>query len=148
MWTGGGAAAAFGSLNAGVGGGGGGGFDWSKIAGQMGGGGGGGMGGGGSTKRKSLMWDPQTAAYLQAYQNSFGGGGGMGIHPEATKALTTEQKIADAGLASGASDVALIALLLQKLFKKKKPASTSYPVGSAGYETGFGFNIPGATGGY
>lgn len=106
-----------------------------------------GGGGGGSTATKSspargVPFNPAAIypAYLQAYSQTFGGG--MPIY-DSTAGMTPEQKrakaIADAGMASGASDVALIALLLTKLFSKKYPSAVNKAIAS-GEKTSFGFD--------
>lgn len=130
--------------------GGGGGMDWSKMMKGMGGGGGG--GGGGGDKPRGVPFNPGAVypAYLQAYSQTFGGD--MPMY-DATSALSPEQKraqaIAASGLGAGASDVALIALLLNKLFSKKKGGDAlSYEPGSRGFDTGSGESIPGVNTGY
>lgn len=141
------------NLNIGAGGGSaasGSGIDWSKMLSSTGGGGKG--GGGGSSPARGVPFNAAAIypAYLQAYSQTFGGG--MPMY-DATSALNPEQKraqaIASAGLGSGASDVALIALLLNKLFSgKKNDKALAYKPGSLGYETGSGDSIPGVNTGY
>lgn len=130
-------------------GGGGGGMDWNKMLGNMGGGGGGKGGGGGSTRGVPFDAGAVLPAYLQAYSQSFGGP--MPVY-DATAGLDTmkkrEQALAAAGQGSGATDVALIAMLLNRLFSKKSKSATSYAPGSKGFETGSGETIPGVNSGF
>lgn len=121
-------------------------MDWGKMLGGMGG------GGGGKNIPRGVPFNPAAVypAYLQAYSQTFGGP--MPMY-NATAGMTPEQQraqaIAAAGLGSGASDVALIALLLNKLFSgRKKDKALSYEPGSRGYETGFGDTIPGVNAGF
>lgn len=130
--------------------GGGGGMDLSKM---MGGGGGGKeqSGGGGKLPERGVPFDAAAVipAYLQAYNQTFGGG--MPIY-DTTAGMSSEQKraqaITAAGLGGGASDVALIALLLNKLFSGNKKSATSYSPGSTGFNTGSGETIPGVNAPY